>query len=217
MLTQVQEGGDDVLFGGNGEDAIHAGAGDDPANAGPGNDAVFGDDDIDVLWGGVGADHLYGGFGGDYLDIKPRKDIPGFADDPAIWFEVAPAIDQDGDPATTNGADIIYGGEDADSLQADIAANGPADGDRLFDWFGAYNIDYVCASTNGAAVYSRGPAPATLAFLQVLATDDGLVDVLDAASAGSRELALVTGGNKNPPHPDTPGHFTCEGEGGSRG
>ena len=132
--------------------------------------------------------------------------------DPQIWFDVAPEVDTDRNPDTTNGIDILYGGEDADAMQADVASNGPEDGDRLFDWFGAYNINYVCASTNGAAVYSRGPAPATIAFLQDLASGDGLVALDDGGSVGSRSLAVVTSGNKNPRHPDTPGNFTCEGD-----
>jgi hypothetical protein len=94
-----------------------------------------------------------------------------------------------------------------------VATNGNVPGDRLLDWFGAYNINYVCASTNGAIVYSRGPAPHTVEFLQVLATADGLVDVGTAGTPGARSLALVLDGNKNPPHPDTPGNFTCEGPG----
>ena len=50
------------------------------------------------------------------------------------------------------------------------------------------------ASTNGAAVYGRGPAPATREFLQVLATSDGLVDVTTdgtlSLSVGGESVAL---------------------------
>lgn len=215
-LTQVRVGGQDVLLGGPGRDDHHAGAGDDVVNGGPGEDAVFGDDGVDAMWGGTEHDRLYAGFGDDLVDIKPRRDVDGIEDDPTIWFEVAPEVDTNGEP-DTNGLDLVYGGDGADAMQADVAANGQQPGDRLFDWYGAHNINYVCASTNGAAVYDRGPAPATREFLQVLSLSDGLVDVASDGTPGARELALVTDGNRNPPHPDTPGHFTCEGSVGARG
>jgi Ca2+-binding RTX toxin-like protein len=213
-LTQFTVGGDDVLFGGSGDDAIHAGAGDDHAAGDEGEDVVFGGDGNDALWGGADRDHLFGGFGGDWLDVKPRRSIPGIQDDPDQWFVVAPAIDTDGEATPTNGFDLLYGGDGQDAMQGDEGGTGPVDGDRLIDWYGVYNAYYVCPSAYGGSMVLRYPAPDTFAFLEQLAAADGAYQVGDPGTSGWNELALVTrpGSNQSPTHPDTPAHFTCEGE-----
>jgi hypothetical protein len=52
-----------------------------------------------------------------------------------------------------------------------------------------------------------------IAYLQALAQADGALDTLTNGTSGFRELAMVfpnqSGQNSHPPHPDNPGHFTC--------
>jgi|GEM_PF-2292937 len=225
--------GHDVLLGGDGDDHLHGGPGDDLINGdGDGvpteicetpfedpveltadRDYVFGGDGNDALWGGRGRDHVWGGHGDDYLDVKPREERPGPKKnspvepaDPPEWFTW-------GVPDSFEGLDILYGGWDADALQADEGGAGPTEGDRLIDWAGGYNIFYVCPAEFGEGYITRIPSPDVLAFLQDLAEGDGAVDPRDETSSGFHELAFVFNNeirfNSHPPHPDHPGHFTC--------
>jgi Ca2+-binding RTX toxin-like protein len=214
-LSPIAVGGDDVVFGGDGRDSIHAGAGDDMANAGPGDDAIFGGDGADALWGDIGHDRAYGGFGTDFIDVKPRANVAGIANDGPRWFVVAPFVDRDNVKASTNWSDTHYGGWDADALQADEGGAGPRPGDRLVDWQGAYNVFYVCEGAYGAGRILREFSPNMHDVWQQLAAGDGATTVTVEGASGEVELALVANkeikDNTNPRHPDHPGHFTCEG------
>lgn len=200
-LTQIELGGNDVVLGGPDGDKLHGGSGDDLINGNAGDDAAFGDDGIDAAWGGAGHDHLYGGHGGDFLDINPR------VTDPASWKVAAPVGDNYQD------LDYIYGGWDQDAMQANISGNGPAVGDRLLDWVGAYNAYYVCAATYGDFVITRAQNPGLLQYLNDQASGDGAVDTTTPGASGFREVAIVHKSeepqNSNPPHPDNVAHFTC--------
>jgi len=210
-LERVTIGGADVLLGGDGHDRIHAGAGDDLVNAGSGDDVVFGARGDDVLWGGIDHDRVYGGHGIDWLDLKVSE-MP----DRPLLQAVAPAVDRDGDPATDDGFDLLYGGWDADVLQADRGDAGPTPGDRLVDWNGAFNLYIVCDGAYGAGRTQRQPSPDLIDVLQRLATADGAVDVTTPGSAGHDELAIVdrdgTKDNTSPRHPGHPSNHTCEGD-----
>ncbi len=208
-LVASEVGGHDVLRGGAGRDSLHAGAGDDHADGGSGEDAVFGADGDDALWGGTDHDRIYGGLGEDNLDVKPRST------DSPLWWAVAPPVDTDGDPSTINGFDLLYGGFDADALQADVGDAGQVAGDRLLDWVGAFNVYYVCDSGYGAGRVQRKPDPTTLDALRLLAEADGAFAPATSGSSGWHELRLVTTAdnkqNNNPRHPDHPGSDNCEG------
>jgi len=217
--------GNDTVQGGDGSDWIHTGAGEDLANGNDGEDRIWGGDNtdatplgnnqakVDALWGGAGHDHLWGGYGADFLDVRPRTtaSAPGLAqNDPPTWFQLAgPGIPD------FEGRDYIYGGWDQDAMQADQAGNGPTVGDRLLDWAGVYNVYYVCASTYGDWIATRAIAPGVIGFLQGLSQGDGAFDTATAGTSGFRETAIVFNqevkNNTNPIHPDTPGHFTCNG------
>jgi Ca2+-binding RTX toxin-like protein len=207
-LTQFTVGGDDLILGGPGGDSIHGGAGDDLINGNAGIDVIFGGDGDDVMWGGRGEDHLYGGYGDDHLDVRPRPaTASGWPGDPAAWFLFGIEAD------IYQGLDQIYGGWDADVMQADEGGNGPVDGDRLMDWGGVYNLSYVCAPTYGAWITIRSPAPGLIDYLLDKAEGHGAVDVRTEGSSGFNEVAMVytrdIRNNVNPPQGETPGHFTC--------
>jgi Ca2+-binding RTX toxin-like protein len=207
-LTQFEVGGDDLLLGGPGGDSLHGGAGDDLINGNAGIDVIFGGDGDDVIWGGRGDDHLYGGYGDDHLDVRPRPaTASGWPGDPAAWFLFGVEAD------VYQGLDQIYGGWDADVMQADEGGNGPVDGDRLMDWGGVYNLSYVCAPTYGAWITIRSPAPGLIDYLLDKAEGHGAVDVRTEGSSGFNEIAMVytrdIRNNVNPPQAETPGHFTC--------
>jgi Ca2+-binding RTX toxin-like protein len=206
-LTEIEVGGNDVMLGGSEGDWMHGGAGDDLMNGNSGEDRLFGDDGNDAVWGGTEHDHLYGGHGDDALDVQPRAGIPGFEDDLPEWFVVAPASD------AFQGIDYIYGGWGQDAMQADQGDAGPVSGDRLMDWAGVYNAYYVCPAAFGERIITRALAPSLIVFIQDLAEGDGALNPGSKGSSGFNEVAMVFSkdvkDNSNPPHPDTPGHFTC--------
>ncbi|HEY3485941.1 MAG TPA: hypothetical protein VGK49_11185, partial [Ilumatobacteraceae bacterium] len=173
-------------------------------------DAMFGGYGNDVMWGGRGPDQLYGGHGNDSLDVRPRPATNAFGQDPPSWFTWT---NVNGVQESYQDSDLIYGGWGADVMQANLAGNGPQDGDRLFDWVGVYNLYYICASTYGDWVATRALAPGVLEFFERLALGDGLDNPAQNNSSGYLELGLVytkdVKSNSNPPHPETPGHFYC--------
>lgn len=217
-LLQASIGGNDRMQGGPGSDWMHGGAGDDLMNGNSGNDRLFGDDGADAMWGGLHHDHLFGGNDEDSLDVKPRPamqigngkkgagqqiSIPA---DPLEWSAIAGS-------ENFQNIDYIYGGWDADEMQADVADTGPVPGDRLMDWVGAYNVFYLCPGLYGDYVVTRDHSPNIVKFLQALAAGDGAVDTVTLGSSGFNELTIVfpkdVQQNSHPRHLLNPGHFTC--------
>ena len=150
------------------------------------------------------------GLGDTFLDVRPRPatdEDGGFEGDPAAWFLVGVEAD------TYQGLDQIHGGWGQDALQADEAEEGDEDGDRLMAWGGVHNLHYVCAATYGAWVSIRSPEPGLIEYLEDKAEGHGAVEVTEEGSSGFHELAMVYRSdldeNTEPPHPETPGHFTC--------
>jgi Ca2+-binding RTX toxin-like protein len=212
LLQEIYEGGDDRMTGGSEADSMHGGQGEDLMNGNAGNDRMFGDDGDDAMWGGLHHDHLWGGWGNDHLDVMPRPETrvvkkETYPPDPVEWFAWT-------EEDHYHGYDYAYGGWDQDALQANIADEGPVPGDRLMDWVGAYNVYYLCPGLYGEYVNTRSHSPQIIEFLQMLSQADGAVDTATPGSSGFVELAMVfpneAGQNSHPPHPDTPGHFTCE-------
>lgn len=232
--------GADVLLGGDGDDWMHGGAGSDlmqgdgdggaetphptlpgvtvvadPNPASADVDRMFGGDsngagtvdpitggDGDAIWGGRGDDHTFGGRGDDMQDIYPDALYP------TTWGAWAEA-----DVESFHDLDIIYGGFDQDAMQANIAGNGPVEGDRVIDWAGVYNITYLCPATYGAYVTIRGQSPSMIDFVLELAATDGALTPDVVASSGGNEVAMVykpdVKDNTHPIYPGTPGHFVC--------
>jgi hypothetical protein len=205
---------------------------------------------VDYLFGGKGAtsgpsvDPVTGVLGSDVLDWRPRgsfdvrgttctanpwpetfagakKNSAGVTVDPCAWFEMTgmdnaePADDQH-----HQGIDWQYGGWDRDVMQADVAQNGPNDGDKLLDWNGAFNLFSHCNSAYGGYNDVRQHSPAWQEFLQRWAYSLGAGQQASDAANGSRgvgtsafvELALVYPGSDNEhgsgqAYPGTPGHF----------
>ncbi|HWL33233.1 MAG TPA: calcium-binding protein, partial [Gaiellaceae bacterium] len=232
--------GHDVALGGDANDAIHTGPGEDLANGNVGDDRIWlGDnftatvaakgkaqdllahDRVEAAWGGSGHDILYGGYGADYLDVRPRNttSTPGLppTSDPETWFQIAGKEPSHNgvlyNQENFEGIDFIYGGWDQDAMMANHGDNGPIPGDRLMDWAGVYNANYVCPSTNGAWITIRSASPGMVEFLQAMSQGGGSTTTATAGTSGFRETAIVFqnehGKNANPTHPDTPGHFTC--------
>ena len=234
-------GGHDFMRGGPDHDSMHGAFGDDLMNGDSGGDALFGADGSDAMWGGRGSDdpdnpddrgvddryvdYLFGGYGGnpkvdqglvtggaDILDYRPRPGI-----DPPSWLDATDTNSSDPTSAHQHhqGIDWIHGGWDRDVLQADVAGNGPNDGDRLLDWNGAYNLYTHCNSAYGGFNDVRQLSPAMLDLVQKLAFGNGigatLADVGNPATSAFRELALVypsdSGKNSAKSYPTTPGHF----------
>ena len=156
--------------------------------------------------------------GADIIDYKPRTTGPFI--DPQEWVDASGSYDDGagGGSAVTqthHGTDWIYGGWDRDVMEADQAAPGPNDGDRLWDWSGAYNLYTHCNANYGGYNDQRTVSPQMIAFLELLAYDSGagfsLADIQDQASSAYDELALVytkdVKNNSGKAYPTTPGHF----------
>ena len=87
----------------------------------------------------------------------------------------------------------------------------------MIDWVGVYNAYYVCPPTYGEHISTRQHSPSLETLLKALAGHDGATTVASGNrtnSSGFNELAFVYKPdlkvNANPPHPDTPAHFSCE-------
>ncbi len=169
--------GDDWMHGGAGQDLIQ-GDGDggaetphptlpgvtvvaDPNPASADVDRIFGGDSNgagtvdpvlggngDAIWGGRGNDHTYGGRGDDMLDVHPDPQFP------ATWNAWAEA-----DVESFHDIDIVYGGYDQDAMQANIADNGPIDGDRMFDWVGRLQHPVPLPGDLRGVRHDPGPEP----------------------------------------------------------
>lgn len=242
-VANGDSGGDEV-FGGEGSDVLWGGKGCDPvldaANpqclvGGVFSAAARGDADqyVDHLFGGAGATSgpaVTAVLGADLLDFRPRGAYPGNCAagawpvdtasgtvDPCRWFE---ATNLDNDVAADNqhhhGTDWMYGGWDRDVLQGDVTQNGPNNGDRLFDWNGAYNLFTHCNAAYGGFNDVRQHSPAMQDFLTRLAWATGAgrsaSDVTTAGTSAFLELSYVYP-RDNPDQgagaafPTTPGHF----------
>ena len=233
-------GGDDVILGYDGRDTAFGGPGADiiqgdgdateeffdaeqpefthmvdvdPSTAD--RDQLFGGDDGDAIWGGRDNDILMGGHGDDHLDVRPREETDNGRNganfrliprDPPSWFTWA-------FPENFQDVDFIYGGWDRDALQADQAANGPDPGDRLADWAGGFNVEYLCPAGYGDHTITRMGSPHAREFLRALTSASGAYLTSTEGASGFRDLGYVfpneRGANSHPPHPDHPGHFTC--------
>jgi Ca2+-binding RTX toxin-like protein len=215
-ITFPGVGEGDLVLGGAGDDWIFAGPGDDIVNGGPGDNIIWGGDGHDIIWGDVGDDRIYGGNGDNVIDVKEssfRAGLTTSIEDVAWWdlaWYVAPEVDTDGNVATDNGSDIIYGGRGRDIMQADLGAGGPAPGDRLMDWYGSFNLYLVCEGPYGAGRILREPSPNIVEVLLQLAEADGAYDVRTTDSSGWKQLALAVDeharANRGSAHPDHPGN-----------
>ncbi|SBT40241.1 calcium-binding protein [Micromonospora auratinigra] len=242
-IANGDSGGDEV-FGGEGADVLWGGKGCDPqldaANPqclvnGVFSAAARGDRDqyVDHLFGGAGATSgpaVTAVLGSDLLDFRPRGsypdncasgawpvDLAAGTIDPCRWFE---ATNMDNDVLADNqhhhGTDWMYGGWDRDVLQGDVTQNGPNNGDRLFDWNGAYNLFTHCNAAYGGFNDIRQHSPAMQDFLTRLAWAAGAGrspgDVTTAGTSAFIELSYVYP-RDNPDQgagaafPSTPGHF----------
>ncbi|MBY8874201.1 hypothetical protein K7640_20440 [Micromonospora sp. PLK6-60] len=242
-VANGDSGGDEV-FGGEGSDVLWGGKGCDPvldaANPqclvnGVFSAAARGDHDqyVDHLFGGAGATSgpaVTAVLGADLLDFRPRGaypgncaagawpvDTPSGTIDPCRWFEMT-GLDNDvvADNQHHHGTDWIYGGWDRDVLQGDVTANGPNNGDRLFDWNGAYNLFTHCNAAYGGFNDIRQHSPAMQDFLTRLAWATGAgrsaTDVTTSGTSAFLELSYVyPRDNKDQgagsAFPSTPGHF----------
>jgi Ca2+-binding RTX toxin-like protein len=79
------EGGYDVIFGGNGDDVLLAGAGSDTIDGGAGADEIHAGMGNDVVYGGSGTDKIYGDDGVDVIfGDKPHSATKTIADDATL-------------------------------------------------------------------------------------------------------------------------------------
>ncbi|WP_206794239.1 calcium-binding protein [Amycolatopsis sp. MtRt-6] len=236
------DSGGDIVFGDDGADVLWGGKGStDPANP---NDRGVNDSLVDYVLGGKGAtsgpsvDPNTGALGSDIIDWRPRGTYgtPGqttctanpwpqtFGNgknavtvDPCTWFELTELHNADvADNQHHQGIDWIYGGWDRDVLQADVADNGPNQGDRLLDWGGAYNLYTHCNAAYGGYNDVRQFSPTHQDFLQrwaySLGAGQAAGDVTTAGTSAFDELALVYQSDlqehgSGPAFPTTPGHF----------
>ncbi|MEX0749436.1 MAG: hypothetical protein WD359_01390, partial [Dehalococcoidia bacterium] len=222
VLAQIELGGNDRMRGGNGADWMHSGAGHDLMNGDNGNDRLFGDNGADDMWGGSHHDHLWGGYDYDQMDIHPNVAVdingleivpctPSATPDPQEWYFFGLDANCDGN---FEDVDYMYGGWDADAMQANIGDNGPQLGDRLIDWIGVYNLYILCPGTYGEFVSTREFSPAMTAFIFDWIEGDGVPNADQGNTSGFNEIAFVyrpdLKSNANPPYVDTPAHFNCD-------
>ena len=127
--------GNDTIDGGAGNDQIFAGDGDDSIDGGSGNDQIFGGTGSgETLNGGSGNDQIFGGSGSDSIDGGTGNDQI-FAQDMVGGVIFGGEGDDQINDETNNGGgtllggggnDIIYGGDDTDSI------DGGSGNDQIF-------------------------------------------------------------------------------------
>jgi Ca2+-binding RTX toxin-like protein len=125
------DGGDgaDLITTGDDDDVIMGGAGNDTIDGGLDDDLIDGGDDDDLIVGGEGADEVEGGAGNDtiYGGLDPSfPDVLNIRDD---------GMFRDPDPETTNGRDLLSGGDGDDLIL------GQDDDDTIFGGAGNDTID----------------------------------------------------------------------------
>lgn len=219
-LMNGDDGGD-WLFGADGSDVMWGGRGNPDGSPDLGEDFAL----VDRLFGGHGgdpaADQGVVTGGADVLDYKPRAAGESPYVDPIEWQSATGPYDDgtgSGGSATSQhhqGTDWIYGGWDRDVMEGNVTEPGPNNGDRMWDWTGAFNLFTHCAPDYGGYNNQRARSPQMEAFLELLAYDSGvgagIEQVQRSDSSAYRELGLVykqdTNQNNGKAYPSTPGHF----------
>ena len=102
------EGGNDIIYGGEGNDVIYAGAGSDFVHGGAGDDVIYGEKGDDHIWGGSGTDEIHGEAGMDVLigDALPSNGKEASATDIDTLFgkEIRKVLSEDFNKAYGKGS-----------------------------------------------------------------------------------------------------------------
>jgi Ca2+-binding RTX toxin-like protein len=116
--TIFGEHGNDFIDGATGDDLLDGGIGDDTLAGGTGNDTVLGGDGNDILTGEDGDDLLSGGTGNDTLDGGVNDDtlLGGTGADSLTGGFGRDLLDLGTDGIPDSVGDIVYGGEDEDTI-----------------------------------------------------------------------------------------------------
>ncbi|MCF8486943.1 MAG: tandem-95 repeat protein [Rhodobacteraceae bacterium] len=116
--TIFGEHGNDFIDGATGDDVLDGGIGDDTLAGGTGNDTVLGGDSNDILTGEDGDDLLSGGTGNDTLDGGVNNDtlLGGTGADSLTGGFGRDLLDLGTDGIPDSVGDIVYGGEDEDTI-----------------------------------------------------------------------------------------------------
>jgi Ca2+-binding RTX toxin-like protein len=217
--TMNGDSGGDILFGADGADVMWGGRGNPDGSEDRGVDDSY----VDYILGGRGGDPnqnqgvVTGG--ADIIDYLPRAGV-----DPQSWHDAIASYEDEPDPTPLDGVpyrqhhqgiDWIYGGWDRDVMEGDEAGNGPNDGDRLWDWTGAYNLYVHCNAAYGGYNDIRDMSPLMVDWIERWAFSLGvgatLAEVQNSTSSAYRETALVykrdVKANSSRSYPTTPGHF----------
>ncbi|MEG4071931.1 VWA domain-containing protein [Microcoleus sp. Pol14C2] len=131
-LSQVNDAGNDKLYGDSGNDSIFSGSGNDTIFGGLGNDFINGEadndlieggDDNDTIFGAKGDDTVKGGKGNDSLEGNDGQDtLIGGEDDDTLWGGGGNWADSleggDGNDYLLGegGDDILIGGKGSDTI-----------------------------------------------------------------------------------------------------
>jgi hypothetical protein len=149
-----------------------------------GDKAIFGDLGNDWIVGGMGRVRVYGGWGNDVIDLRALTNIDGGLNDMPVP-DLAGGPGSYALPTTTNPvygtpawAGLSFGGGGQD---IQFAGTG---GDRLIDWTGQHNSDYVPFSNFGMPTISRTLMPFLPQFLYALSASDGADPTLGQRYSG---------------------------------
>ena len=178
----------DMLDGGDGDDTLRGGDDNDTLIGGMGRDLLDGGVDDDLILAEDGDDTIIGGEGSDTLDAGLGDDLIYGGLDPSFPDSLNLRDDQ-GDPVTDNGRDLIFAGagndtvfglDDSDTIEGglgDDLLDGGIDDDRIT---GDEGNDTIIGG-QGADTLSGGADRDT--FL-ISATGDGLGDSIDGGEEG---------------------------------
>ena len=219
-------GGNDSLFGGADNDVVGGGADNDVVDGGAGDDDVYGETGDDKVYGGDGNDLVIGNFGSDQVEGGAGNDtmngdsfaigrVPdagvdvvfGGAGDDSV-FDMGGAATLDGGTgndvvdgrdtlAGTEVADVLFGGEGADTLygeNGDVISGGA--GVDTFHGFGDADIGGVITLTDFdpatevlVLVDPAATGPQAITFAQIGADTSVLVAGLQVALLKSVQVA----------------------------
>ncbi len=146
-FRHLNQGGDDLIYGGAGADLVYAGFGNDTIEAGNDNDVVFGDAGNDVIKGQNGNDILIGDGYGD----TPYGNDTIFGGDGNDWLYGTGGDDYlDGG----DGRDVLYGDHNGGNINADgeDILNGGLGNDTLF---GGGKDDYLSGGLGNDTLYGE--------------------------------------------------------------
>lgn len=172
----------DSIIGGAGADVLYGNLAADTLEGGDGNDTLFGGQDNDLLVGGAGNDELWGNLGDDSIDSTDASADVVYGN-------------QGADTLNASAADTIYGGQDGDTLLMGGAAlaYGNMGADTIT---GSAGVDTVYGGQDADSITGAGGADVLYGNLGADTLNGGAAADILSGDGGDDVFAVTTTGDE---------------------